>query len=171
MINHALFGEQIEACVGDGGAYGVKVLYSPEGETPLETGGGIKKALPLLGGRPFVVVNADIWTDYPFSRLPAEPGGLAHLVLVDNPHHHPEGDFSLLAGRVSQGGEDRLTYSGIAVYSPALFKEQAQTVFPLAPLLHKVINEGKASGEYYSGRWVDVGTPERLSQLNSLLNK
>lgn len=168
VVNHARFGEQIEACLGDGGAYGLKILYSPEGERPLETGGGIKNALPRLGGQPFVVVNGDIWTDYPFSRLPIAPEGLAHLVLVANPAHNPDGDFSLHDGEVTNGGGERLTYSGIGVLSPLLFQSQPDNVFPLAPLLHEAIGGGQVSGEYYSGKWVDVGTPERLAQLNRL---
>ena len=113
VINHAHLGEQLVQALGDGAACGVDIQWSAEPAGALETGGGIFNALPLLGDAPFVVVNADIWTDFPFSELPEEPDGLAHLVLVDNPAHHPEGDFVLSSDRVSQGGGARLTFSGI----------------------------------------------------------
>ena len=166
IINHARFGDQIETRFGDGRRFGVELLWSAEGETPLETGGGIRKALPLLGELPFVVVNADIRTDYPFALLPPEPSREIHLVLVDNPAHHPEGDFSLQGGEVTTGGDRRLTYSGIGVYTPALFREEPATAFPLAPLLHAAIARRAVTGEHYRGEWVDVGTPDRLEQLN-----
>jgi MurNAc alpha-1-phosphate uridylyltransferase len=161
VINHAWLGEQIEAALGSGDALGAKIRYSPEGEA-LETGGGIFRALPLLGDEPFVVVNADIVTDYPFARLPSVPAGLAHLVLVPNPAHHPEGDFYLEHGRVEAEGAPRLTYSGIGVYHPNLFRGQQPGRFPLAPLLRRAMAAGQVSGEFYAGRWLDAGTPERL---------
>ena len=121
VINHAHLGAQLVAALGDGSEYGVHIEYSPEPPGALETGGGIFNALPLLGTGPFAVINADIWTDFDFAVLPRKPEGLAHLVLVDNPVHHPQGDFALCNGHVSADGMPRLTFSGIGVYSPALF--------------------------------------------------
>lgn len=163
VINHAWLGLQIEQALGDGGQYGVRIRYSPEPE-PLETGGGIFRALPLLGDDPFVVVNGDVWTDYDFSALPRQLDGLAHLVLVDNPGHHPQGDFVLERGRVLDEGQPRFTYSGMAVLSPALFAGCSAGAFKLAPLLRSAMQAGRVSGEHYAGRWLDVGTVERLQQ-------
>ena len=171
VINHARLGELIEKEFGNGRSYGVEIVYSPEGDEPLETGGGIKKALPLLGPGPFIVVNADIWTDYDFSRLPQAPERLAHLVLVPNPDHHPQGDFSLDNGKVTDDTGPRLTYGGIGVYRPELFADCDESVFALAPVLLRVMGQGAISGEFYSGRWVDVGTPDRLSRLDVWLNE
>lgn len=169
IINHAHLGGQIEQALGDGGRYGVDIRYSPEGEA-LETGGGIYRALPWLEDGPFVVVNGDVWTDYPFARLPPEPAGLAHLVLVDNPPHHPAGDFALAAdGWVSEADGPRLTFSGIGVYRPELFAGCTAGRFPLAPLLRRAMAAGRVSGEHYCGGWVDVGTPERLAELERRL--
>lgn len=169
VINHAWLGEQIEAHLGDGAALGVHIRYSPEGE-PLETGGGIHRALPLLGDEPFLVVNGDIWTDYDFHRLKAPMTGLAHLVLVDNPAHHPAGDFSLSNGRVQETvGEAALTYSGIAVLSPRLFEGCQPGAFKLAPLLRQAIAEGQVSGEHFNGCWIDVGTHERLADVERII--
>jgi MurNAc alpha-1-phosphate uridylyltransferase len=166
VINHAWLGNLIERALGNGAAYGVHIEYSPEGETGLETGGGILRALPLLGTQPFLVVNADIWSDYDFSVLPREPEGLAHLVMVDNPPHHPQGDFSLVAGQLAQHGPLMLTFSGIGLYRPQLFAGCEAGVFPLAPLLRKTMDRGQVSGEYYAGKWFDIGTPERLESVN-----
>ena len=168
VINHAWLGQQIEDALGDGSCYGVQIAYSPESE-PLETGGGILQALPLLGDQPFVLVNGDVWTDYDFCALTLPPGKLAHLVLVDNPEHHPEGDFALAEGCVSVEGEHRLTYSGIAVLHPQLFAGCMLGPFRLAPLLRTAIEHGQVSGEYYSGQWVDVGTVERLAQVEAMV--
>jgi MurNAc alpha-1-phosphate uridylyltransferase len=178
VINHAAHGAQIEAALGDGRRFGVRIRYAVEGAEPLETGGGIFNALPLLGEGPFAVVNADIWSDYSLERLPREPEGLAHLVLVNNPAHHQAGDFILEGGRVHdvspspegrERGEGRLTYSGIGVYRPELFADCQPGRFPLAPLLRKAIAAGRVTGEFYSGAWFDVGTPERLAALNDYL--
>lgn len=169
VINHAHLGEQIVQALGNGSAYGVEISYSPEPEAALETGGGIFNALPLLGGEPFLVVNADIWTDYPFGELPEQPDGLAHLVLVDNPAHHPGGDFVLSTGRVLQGGGAPLTFSGIGVYRPELFDGCAAGVFPLAPLLRRAMDDGRVSGAHYRGAWFDIGTPERLQEVNDVV--
>jgi MurNAc alpha-1-phosphate uridylyltransferase len=148
----------------------VSIRYSPEGEgRALETGGGIFRALPLLGPEPFVVVNGDVYCDYPFERLPPSLDGLAHLVLVDNPEHHPEGDFALEGGRLSADGSPRLTFSGIGVYRPELFEGCEEGAFPLAPLLRGAMARGLVSGEHYRGMWMDIGTPQRLEQLDNML--
>ncbi|MFT7458742.1 MAG: MurNAc alpha-1-phosphate uridylyltransferase, partial [Planctomycetota bacterium] len=139
-----------------------------EGDHPLETGGGIKRALPLLGDAPFIVVNGDVWTDYDFSLLPKEPKDLAHLVLVNNPPHHPLGDFQLEGAQVKDAGEVRYTFSGIGVYRSALFTATAEEAFPLAPLLRHAMAKGLVSGEHYSGNWMDIGTPARLEAANSI---
>lgn len=167
VINHAWLGAQIEAALGDGQRYGVTLRYSAESQ-PLETGGGIYQALPLLGEAPFVVVNADVWTDYDFSCLPRTLSGLAHLVMVDNPEHHPEGDFVLRDGQLSLEGQSALTYSGMAVLAPALFQECQAGTFNLAPLLRMAMRQGQVSGEHYTGRWIDIGTQERLLQAERL---
>ncbi|WP_434672950.1 N-acetylmuramate alpha-1-phosphate uridylyltransferase MurU [Pseudomonas sp. R1-15] len=170
VINHAWLGQQIEDHLGDGSRFGVQIRYSPEGE-PLETGGGIFRALPLLGNEAFLVVNGDIWTDYDFSALRRPIPGLAHLVLVDNPEHHPKGDFILAGGQVNDGepGADKLTYSGIAVLDPQLFAGCADGAFKLAPLFRRAMAAGQVSGSRLEGRWVDVGTHERLSQVEKLI--
>ncbi|MCF5708367.1 NTP transferase domain-containing protein [Pseudomonas syringae] len=171
VINHAWLGQQIEDYLGDGQRLGLDIRYSPEGE-PLETGGGIFRALPLLGEEPFAVVNGDIWTDYDFAALRAPLSGLAHLVLIDNPAHHPTGDFSLVDGRVSDDAAagPRLTYSGIAVLHPQLFAGCEAGAFKLAPLLRDAMRQGLVTGEHFNGRWVDVGTHERLAEVERLLS-
>ena len=169
VINHAHLGEQLVAALGDGHAYGVDIAWSDEGRTALETGGGIFRALPLLGDAPFLVVNADIWTDFPFSSLAADIDGLAHLVMVDNPEHNPEGDFFLSGGRLASRGPQMLTFSGIGVYHPALFAGCSPGAFPLAPLLRKAMDAGQVSGEHYRGGWFDIGTPERLEAVNRVV--
>ena len=196
VINHAHLGTQIEAALGDGSRFGARIRYSDEG-TALETAGGIAHALPLLGDEPFAVINSDIYCDYDFTLLPERAAALqtsgdaAHLVLVNNPPHHPNGDFSLsgnrivpqtppslpLSGeehdspliRVARGGEI-LTFSGIGIYRPALFSRIPRGgAAPLAPLLREQIALGKVSGEHHCGLWVDVGTPQRLAELDSQL--
>jgi MurNAc alpha-1-phosphate uridylyltransferase len=166
VINHAHLGAQLLAALGDGADYGVHIDYSAEPPGALETGGGICNALPLLGEGPFVVVNADIWTDYDFAALPRQPEGLAHLVLVDNPAHHPAGDFALEHGRVCADGPVRLTFSGIGMYRSGLFAGSPGGAFPLAPLLRRAMTAGQVSGERYAGAWFDIGTPERLAAVN-----
>ncbi|VAW86837.1 Glucose-1-phosphate thymidylyltransferase [hydrothermal vent metagenome] len=166
VINHAWLGEQLEQALGDGRQYGAQIRYSAEGAMGLETAGGIKHALPLLGDMPFVVVNGDVWSDFSFASLPKVPAGLAHLVLVDNPLFHPEGDFSLQRGQVRCDGERKLTFSGIGVYRAELFESMSEGRSPLAPLLRSAMVTGVVSGEYYGGRWVDVGTPARLKALD-----
>jgi len=169
VINHAHLGEQFVTALGDGHAHGVRIAWSAEPEGALETGGGIFNALPLLGDAPFLVVNADIWTDFPFAELPTEIDDLAHLVMVDNPAHHEGGDFSLTAGRLSQRGPAMLTFGGIGVYRPALFAGCSPGAFPLAPLLRQAMDAGRVSGEYYRGSWFDIGTPERLDAVNRVV--
>lgn len=167
VINTAWLSEQIKTTLGDGSQYAVRIQYSDEGAQALETAGGIIKALPLLGNEPFVVVNGDIWCDYDFMSLPAQPDGLAHLIMVDNPLHHPLGDFSLQAnGYLSAEGENKLTFSGIGLYHPRLFENLEATVQPLAPLLRDAMQQEKVTGEYYQGEWLDIGTPERFSELD-----
>ncbi|KAB7623761.1 N-acetylmuramate alpha-1-phosphate uridylyltransferase MurU [Alkalilimnicola sp. S0819] len=169
VVNLAWLGEQIRDYLGDGERYGLRIRYSPEGERGLETGGGIYRALPLLGDAPFWVVNGDIWTDYDYQRLPVEPPGLAHLVLVENPAHNPRGDFALRDGQVRPEGEPGLTFSGIGVYRPALFADCEPVAFRLAPLLRRAMSAGQVSGEHYAGAWYDIGTPDRLAALDTQL--
>lgn len=170
VINHAWLGQQIEDYLGDGSRFGVRIAYSAEGE-PLETGGGIFQALPLLGDQPFALINGDVFTDYSFAELRRPLAGLAHLVLVANPGHHVGGDFHLQGDQVSdaQANQVSLTYSGIAVLSPALFADCRPGAFKLAPLLRAAMAAGQVSGEQFSGSWVDVGTHERLADVERLL--
>ncbi len=186
VINYSHLGVQIEAALGDGSRFGARIQYSPEASA-LETAGGIANALPLLGEQPFAVVNGDIYCDYDFVHL-AEcasmlqaSGDAAHLVLIDNPPHHPNGDFALNGSRLvplpspacggEAGGErlpTKLTFSGIGIYQPSLFKDIPRGgTAPLAPLLRAQIALGKVSGEHHRGLWVDVGTPQRLAKLDS----
>lgn len=173
VINHAHLGGQIEAALEDGRALGVRIDYSPEGEgRALETGGGIHRALPLLGAAPFLVVNGDIWCDFDYRALVAgdlPPDDLAHLVLVDNPPQHPHGDFVLAGDRVRADGAPRLTFSGIGVYRPELFAGCTPGAFALAPLLRQAMADGRCGGRHHRGRWFDIGTPERLQALDHLL--
>lgn len=170
VINHAHLGRRIEEALGDGSRFGVRIRYSPE-QPALETGGGIFRALGLLGPAPFLVINGDIWTDLPFERLPREPVGLAHLVLVPNPDHHPDGDFVLDGMRIRVEGAPRLTFSGIGVYRPELFAGCTPGPFRLAPVLRAAMARGEVTGEHYDGRWLDIGTPERLANLAHLLEQ
>lgn len=186
VINHAHLGHLIEAALGRGERYGVNIRYSHE-PMALETAGGIAQALPLLvqepdsyeGNQPFLTVNADIYCEIDFLSLQpvlmhmqTHPGDfLAHLVLVENPPHHPNGDFALNSGTVAPAGEESLTFSGIGVYQPALFKEvQRGTSARLAPLLHRALEAGKVSGELYRGVWADIGTPQRLREIDLRLS-
>lgn len=172
VINHAYLGHMIEAALGDGAALGATIEYSPERE-PLNTGAGIAKALPLLGDEPFILVNGDVWSDFPWPSLLDIPVDLAHLVLVDNPTHNPQGDFMLNAvGRVSlqaSGTEGRqLTYAGISVLHPQLFNDCPAGQFALTEPLREAMAAGRVSGQHYQGGWVDVGTPERLRDAQAL---
>ena len=166
VINHAWLGDQIEAALGDGANFGVRIQYSPEVPEALETGGGIFQALPLLGDGPFIVVNGDVMCDLDYQSLPPEPQGLAHLVLVPNPEHHPQGDFALENQLVRAAGPVKFTFSGIGVYRPQLFTHCKPGKFQLAPILRRAMEEDQISGEIHKGLWMDVGTPERLLELN-----
>ncbi len=167
VVNLAYRGAQVRRRLGDGAAWGLAIAYSEEGPEALETGGGVRHALPLLGPEPFLLVNGDIWTDYPFARAREGAAGPMHLVLVDNPGHHPEGDFRLEGGRVLAGDGPRLTYSGIGVFDPAGFRGHAPGRFPLAPLIREAAARGRVTGEHYRGVWSDVGTPERLAEVRA----
>lgn len=171
VINHAHLGEQIEQTLGDGSQWGLHIQYSPEPPGALETAGGIARALPLLGDQPFLVVNGDVYCDLDFARFSRLTAGIAHLVMVDNPAHHTAGDFSLDRERVTYAnGEQTLTYAGIGVFSPSFFADiEPGTVMKLRPLLDAAIAAGTLTGERYAGRWVDVGTPQRLAELDAEL--
>ncbi len=177
LINHAWLGERIEAALGDGRAYGVRLRYSAESPA-LETAAGIARALPFFQGQPFLVLNGDIWCDWDVARAHAlaaalAPQRLAHLVLVDNPAHHPQGDFRLQADAAVTApapGEPTLTFAGIGLYRPALFaRTDPDHPAPLAPVLRQAMARHAVSGEHHPGRWTDVGTPERLAALNEQL--
>ena len=167
VINHAYLGQQIEDYLGNGARYGANIEYSPEGESSLETAGGIINALPLLGKQPFMVVNGDIATDFPFDQLKNRPNKLAHLVMVTNPIHHAQGDFGLLENEqvVLEVGE-LFTFSGIGVYDPRFFSNVEPGHCKLGQLLRQAINDGQVTGQLYRGFWMDIGTPERLTELN-----
>ena len=170
VINVSHLGARIESALGDGRRWNVRIRYSHEAEA-LETAGGIANALPLLGTTPFIVVNGDIHTDFDFATLaPPRGADAAHLVLIDNPAHHPGGDFALHEGRVGNDGPSKLTFSGIGVYQPSLFMHiAAGTRCQLATVLRPQIAEARVTGEHFRGRWADVGTPERLQALDRAL--
>lgn len=165
VVNGAWLKDQIAAFLQTP-RYGLKLYFSPEPPGGLETAGGIVQALPLLGEAPFIVVNGDVFSDYDYACLP-QPGGLAHLVLVPSPEHHPTGDFGLEDGRVTPEGP--WTFSGISVLSPELFAGVVPGPRPLAPLLRAAMRQGQVSGALYEGLWSDVGTPKRLAALNARL--
>lgn len=170
IINIAHLGSMIPEALGDGARWGIKITYSDEQEEgALESAGGIVKALPLLGDAPFLVVNGDVWCDYAFDADFDLKGDLAHLILVDNPDHNAKGDFALKGGRVLNDGDVKYTFSGIGYYSPELFAGIAYGASPLAPLLRKAIELKRVSGERYTGEWRDIGTPQRLDEVNKLL--
>ncbi|MFZ3086939.1 MAG: nucleotidyltransferase family protein [Methylotenera sp.] len=169
VINHAHLGAQIEAALGDGSQWGLRIQYSPE-QTALETAGGITNALPLLGDAPFLVVNGDVFTDINFATLKLDPPNLAHLVMIDNPPQHMAGDFVLLNEKVTLEGVKKLTFSGIGVYHPDLFASVVRgEAAKLAPLLKAAMVQGLVSGSHHQGEWHDIGTPERLHALDSQL--
>lgn len=165
VINLSWLGDQIRAALGDGSRFGVRIVYSEEDGGALETGGGIQRALPLLGAEPFLVANADVFTEFDFSTLAIAPQALAQLVLVPNPAHVPDGDFALIEGRVLESGAPRLTYSGIGLFRPELFAACTPGKFPLLPLLRRAIALDRLHGQLYTGVWSDVGTPGRLAAL------
>lgn len=171
VINVAYLGQQIRDYCGDGKRWGACIQYSDEGETALETAGGIAKALPLLGEKPFLVVNADILCDYSLAALRDKPIDWAHLVMIDNPPHHPQGDFCLQAdGMLSEQGEPKYTFSGIGVYHPAMFADiQIGQPLKLRPVLNLGMQQQLISGEYFNGLWLDIGTPERLQEISVAL--
>ena len=173
VINLSWLGDKIRAALGDGGRYGVHITYTDEGPVALETGGGIFNAIQHLGPGPFLVVNGDTFTDIDFGALRSQAdvdiqaGALARIVLVPNPTQHPRGDFGLEGDRVVERETDRFTYSGVGVYRPELFEGCTPGRFPLAPLLKRAIAEGRLRGELHSGEWCDVGTPQRLADLDT----
>mgnify|MGYP001618144629 CR=1 FL=1 len=172
VINHAHLGERIFEALRSGERFGVRIRYSHEAGGGLETGGGIFHALSLITTDPFLVVNGDIWTDYPFDRLPPDlREDLAHLVLVDNPPHHPDGDFVLDGARVRAQGDGRSTFSGIGLYARAIFSGCRPGKFPLAPLLRAAMEQDRVGGELYRGHWRDVGTTQRLEALDAELSR
>jgi N-acetyl-alpha-D-muramate 1-phosphate uridylyltransferase len=167
IINVSWLGQSIRDGLGSGSQFGVRIQYSEEPPGALEVGGGIYRALPLLGDAPFLVVNGDTYTDVDFARLSIGPAALAHLLLVPNPAHHPAGDFVLQGAEVTeQQGAPRLTYSGIGVYRPELFARCNPGRFPLLPLLREAIAARRLTGERYDGHWTDVGSVQRLTALN-----
>lgn len=169
VINHAHLGEQIEAALQDGTEWGVHIQYSPE-KVALETAGGIANALPLLGDAPFLVVNGDVFTDIDYASLKLTAPNLAHLVMVDNPPQHPEGDFALTKNVVTEYHQPKLTFSGVGVYHPSLFAGIVRgEAAKLAPLLKAAMAKGLVTGQHHRGAWHDIGTPERLQALDGQL--
>lgn len=181
VVNTSWLAPQFPDALGDGARWNLRLHYAYEGPLPLETGGGMWNALPLLGDAPFLLVNGDVWTDYDFARLPREPQGLAHLVMVDRPEHATHGDFALDAdGYVRAEGPMRLTYAGLGVYRPQLLdgwpsiigehvQSEGKPVFRLAPILKAHMDRDRISGEHHTGQWTDVGTPQRLAELDARL--
>ena len=170
VINLSHLGDQIRDKLGNGATWGLNIRYSPEPPGALGTGGGIKKALPLLGDSPFVIINGDVFTNYPLARLRAIKCDHAHLVLVPNPGHHPGGDFKLQGGYVSEVGETRHTFSGISVYHPRFFDTTPDGSFSVVPLLKAAMNSHQVTGQLFNGTWHDVGTLERLESLRDELS-
>lgn len=173
VINLGWLSERIEAVLGNGDRFGLRIAYSREGWPALETGGGVLHALPLLGDDPFLLVNGDVWSDYPLDRLVAATAAmassdLAHLVLTPNPEHHPQGDFGLSDDRVIETAP-HWTFSGLSVQRPALFSGERHGAFPILPLWRRAMEQGRIAGELYRGRWCDVGTPQRLTALSAQL--
>jgi len=173
VVNLSWLGGQIREALGDGSRFGLRLHYSEEGPEPLETGGGIFRALPLLGAGPFLVLNGDTWSDVDYATLHDRlaAADLAHLVLVSNPSHNAAGDFVLERGRLVEAPGERLTFSGVGVYRADLFDGCSDGAFKLAPLLRKAALAGRVSGELHRGAWLDIGTPERLAALDALLRR
>lgn len=171
VINQGHLGSQLPEALDNGQRWGINIHWSDEQPEALETGGGIFKALPLLGSSPFLVINGDVWTDYPLIRLRAVKCDWAHLVMVPNPAHNPDGDFALDGARIREQGESRLTYSGIGVYNPRLFSSCQAGKFSVVPLLRAAMTNHLVTGEKFTGAWDDIGTPERLEKLNQALSR
>jgi MurNAc alpha-1-phosphate uridylyltransferase len=170
VINTSHLADHFEPLLGSGDRWGVRIRYSYEGPEPLETGGGMLRALPLLGPEPFVALSADIHTDYDYARLPAEPKGLVHLVMVPNPDWHPGGDFFLDGDHLHDSGPgERLTFGNIGIYRRALVEGQPPGCFKLGPLYRQAMAAGQASGERFDGRWTNIGTPVQLAALDEAL--
>lgn len=169
VINTSHLAEQFPVALGDGSIWSLRIHYSHEGPQALETGGGMLKALPLLGDTPFIALNGDIWTDFDFSKLQQNPPGLAHLAVVDNPVHHPYGDFVLRDGMLHDEVQPRLTFAGIGVYRPELLSGRAPGKFSTIPILRAAMRAGQVSGEHHRGTWSDIGTPQRLAELDRAL--
>jgi MurNAc alpha-1-phosphate uridylyltransferase len=170
VINYAYLGKQIEMALGDGSQFGAKIRYSPEGENGLETAGGIIHALPMMDDKPFLVVNGDVATNFPFQKLKNQPVDLAHLVLVQNPEHHKLGDFYIDDSQyLSISNTPRFTFSGIGLYSPQFFRNAPKNSKKLAPLLRDAMLGNRVTGELFEGFWMDIGTPERLYSFESIL--
>lgn len=167
VINLGWLGEQIAEQIGSGQQFGLQVVYSPEDDNILDTGGGIKRALPLIGNVPFWVINADIYTDIALPNVKLAADSLAHLVLVPTPAHKASGDFELRDGKVRNSDNQDLTYSGIAFYRPEFFTDSGGGRFSVVPLMRAAADRGQIEGSVYNGVWEDVGTPERLEALNS----
>jgi len=170
VINLSWLGEQLRTALGAGADFGLRITYSEEGPVPLETGGGIFRALPLLGPEPFLVLSGDIWTDIDLGGVQLEPEAHAHLVLIPNPPHHPRGDFGLEGNVVVQRDSERLTYANVGIYRPEFFAGCAAGRFPLLEPLNRAIAAHLVRGEVHRGAWSDVGTPERLAQLEARLS-
>ena len=168
VINVAYLADKIQKTIGNGSRYGVNIEYAVEHER-LETGGGIYNALPLLGKQPFVVMSSDVITSYPFNRLPSDPMGLAHIVLVKNPPFHPEGDFGLRDPYVNFNARPKRNFSGIGVYRPELFMDCEPGFFPLSQILFPAIRSLQVTGEYYEGKWFNIGTPEQLNEFSAVV--
>lgn len=170
VINTSRLPDQFPAALGDGARWGMRIQYSYEGPRPLETGGGMRHALPLLGHAPFIAVSTDIVSDYDYARLPREPDGLAHLVMVPNPDFHPRGDFSLDGTRLNEDGRgERLTFGNIGVYRPELVAHETDHRFKLLPMYQRAMRAGQLSGERHDGFWRNIGTPAQLAELDARL--
>lgn len=165
VVNISHLAAQFPAELGDGSRWNLRIVYSDEGPAPLETGGGIKHALPLLGNAPFIGVSADIVSDHDYAKLPREPNGLAHLVMVPNPDFHPRGDFWLDGARLNEDGAgERLTFGNIGVYRPELVASESSERFKLLPMYQRAMREGRLSGERHDGFWRNIGTPAQLAE-------
>ena len=171
VINLSHLGEMIEEHLGDGSRFNLVIEYSQEGSRPLETAGGIINALPLLGNKPFLVMNADIWCNHSLSFANLSHDKLAHLVLVDNPKHNVDGDFAYEFGKIYNTGKNHLTFSGIGIYNPKIFKDIALKKRTLAPILRSLIDKQLVSAEYFTGNWFDIGTQERLAKAEYFITK